>query len=380
MKLAPQKPTDPRDAVTPVRFAMTKLRHGAERHAAEMPDIFPTVLDDMTPVKARDEIVADFMEEFDDAPSVADTVPVEGSTPARDEIVQCLQNLLPVTPAPLIADVPVEKPHREMASAALSHLIAKINVSEPELVTQKKPWVEVDVPHGNDRKHMVEADALPDLVSLPIETVPAVSHSSDVTPAAPVDRPHVEVRIIKVETSFSPTAPTSLVAQFSKVMTDTLEAKPGVVLRAAVLDPRPDIIRSLELQLHPDDLGKIKVAMRLRGTELSLKIEVTSTHVEQLLLRDHAVLKEIMGHAGYDIADAAISVSVAVADVSPRSTPQASLSADSFAGQNGRAFTGTQEQGRNPFHSTRGFHGTQFDRDGEVQAQPDADRGAGIYL
>jgi Flagellar hook-length control protein FliK len=380
MKLTAQKPTIHTEALTPVTFAMTKLRHRPERHSAEVPDIFPTVLDDVVPVKARDEAVIDLGDAFDDAPPVADTVLVEEITPVQHEIVQCLQNLLPVIPAPLIADVPVEKPHMETASAALSHLIAKISVGEPEPVVEKKTSIKADVLRGNDKKQVVRVDTPPDVVSLPVESVPAISHSPDQTPTGPVDHPQVEVRIMKVETSFSPTAPTSLVTQFSKVMTDMLEAKPGAVVHVAALDPRPDIVRSLELQLHPDDLGKIKVAMRLRGTELSLKIEVTSHHVEQLLLRDHAMLKEIMGHAGYDIADAAISVSVTVADVGPRSMPQPNLSQDSFAGQNGRAFTGNQEQSRNPFHNTRGFHGTEFDRDGEIPSQPDADRGAGVYL
>ena len=123
----------------------------------------------------------------------------------------------------------------------------------------------------------------------------------------------VELRVIKVETSFSPSpaASTPFIAQVAKIIADGLDGpvpSPVALAGKPPADPRPDVVKSIQIQLHPDDLGKIKVAMHLRGDELRLQIEVTNKAVETLLLNDHQALKDLMGQAGYDIKDASISI------------------------------------------------------------------------
>ncbi|CAN0356717.1 unnamed protein product, partial [Phaeothamnion confervicola] len=134
-----------------------------------------------------------------------------------------------------------------------------------------------------------------------------------------------ELRVIKVETSFSPAASAPFVAQVAKIIADGLNGpvhSPVPAMGNPAPDPRPDVVKSLQIQLHPDDLGKIKVAMHLRGDELRLQIEVTNRAVETLLLNDHQALKDLMGQAGYDIKDASISIAVSTADPNP---PQRSV-------------------------------------------------------
>src|SRR6185436_10075136 len=109
--------------------------------------------------------------------------------------------------------------------------------------------------------------------------------------------------------------------------------------------------KSIQIQLHPDDLGKIKVAMHLRGDELRLQIEVTNKAVETLLLNDHQALKDLMGQAGYDIGDASISIAVSPAVLNPpqRNVAASNPSQESLVGQGGRQHPGTSEENQNPF-------------------------------
>jgi flagellar hook-length control protein FliK len=370
------------DTTKAVPVSLTKLRHGTERHAAREPDVFPAVLDELGAVKDTENRVAIAIttDDFETASTDGEVVADDNALPVQTDFKSYLQGLLPAIQPAAIADVGHEKPEPEGGSVALSQLIAKINAGETEQVKKEALSTKADALQGSDRRLMAQPMETPDDVSRPTISILAGFDTVDSHQPVHVDSPRADIHVIKVETSFPPTASMSLVTQFSEVMSDTLEAKPVVAVHAGVVDPRPDIVRSLELQLHPDDLGKIKVAMRLRGAELNLKIEVTSRKAEELLLRDHQALKEIMGQAGYDIADAAISVTVVDTAPAQRVVSQQTQSPELFAGQNGRAFTGSQEQSRNPFHNTRGYHGAKYEQDADAKAQPDPDRDTGVYL
>ena len=198
----------------------------------------------------------------------------------------------------------------------------------------------------------------------------------------------VEVRVIKVETSFPPTVSPAFIQQFSKAITDTLDGPvKGAALVAAtpVTDPRPDVVRSIQIQLHPEDLGKIKVAMRLRGEELRLQIEVTSKKVETLLQNDHQVLKDLLSQSGYDIKDASISITLTPADPLPpqRGTATNEPSAGSLVGQGSRQHPGTGEEPQNPFQKARGSHAfaAEFESDqGTRSPAAGPRRGSGVFV
>jgi hypothetical protein len=198
----------------------------------------------------------------------------------------------------------------------------------------------------------------------------------------------VELRVIKVEASFLPTASTQFVVQVAKVIADGLDGPvqaPVAVIGNPVANPRPDVVKSIQIQLHPDDLGKIKVAMQLRGDELKLQIEVTNKAVETLLLNDQQALKDLMGQAGYDIKDASISIAVSTADPSPpqRSAAASNPSQESFVGQGGRQHPGTNDENQNPFQKARGHHASASDFENGQEAKalaPGPRRGNGVFV
>jgi flagellar hook-length control protein FliK len=145
------------------------------------------------------------------------------------------------------------------------------------------------------------------------------------------------------------------------------------------------VVKSIQIQLHPDDLGKIKVAMHLRGDELRLQIEVTNKAVETLLLNDHQALKDLMGQAGYDIRDASISITVSPADPNPpqRSVAASDPSQGSLVGQGGRQHPGASEENQNPFQKARGHHvsASDFENGGEAKIQASGSRrGNGVFV
>jgi flagellar hook-length control protein FliK len=226
----------------------------------------------------------------------------------------------------------------------------------------------------SDKSSRTQPSGLPREVALPVlRDILQPQAPKEVSPAKAAE---ADLRVIKVETSFSPVASTPFVAQIAKIIVGDLEGpvhSPVAVIDRPLADPRPDVIKSIQIQLHPDDLGKIKVAMHLRGDELRLQIEVASTAVETLLLNDHQALKDLLGQAGYDINDASILIAVSTADPNPsqRSVAASNFSQESLVGQGGRQHPGAHEENQNPFQKARGHHvsASDFENGGEANVQ-----------
>jgi flagellar hook-length control protein FliK len=203
--------------------------------------------------------------------------------------------------------------------------------------------------------------------------------------AKPAD---VEVHVIKVETSFSPAISSGFVAQFAKAITESLDGptqNPIVIVENPVLDPRRDLVKSIQIQLHPDDLGTVKVAMHLRGDDLRLQIEVSSKKVEVLLLNDHQVLKDILGQAGYEITDASISITFNPSDLNPpqRSAAASDSQQGALAGQGYRQNPGASEENQSQFQKARGSHASAAEfENGQEAKLPAAGsrRGNGVFV
>jgi hypothetical protein len=198
----------------------------------------------------------------------------------------------------------------------------------------------------------------------------------------------VEIRVIKVETSFAPPTSPTITVQLSNIIVEKLQAPvdgPPVIASNPRQDPRPDVVRSIQIHLHPDDLGKIKVAMHLRGDELRLQIEVTTRKVEALLRSDHQALKDILGQAGYDIQDASISIALSSVDLPPlqRNYTANDPSQQPLVGHGGRQHSGAGEESQNQFQRARGHHApaSEFESDHEVKSSASASgRGRGVFV
>jgi flagellar hook-length control protein FliK len=351
-----------------------------------------------------------------------------------DHVAKCLQNLaavekiaepenasaekavMPITPDAaarylqnLIATPQTQEHSSELAApvekttTVLSTLIAKINAGTPALA--EKAEGEIPVPSKQDgpftavvqlRAKRDAGEPGLDSESNSVAPVPDVHAAVEVLSPGHEEGPHlephkVEVRVLKVETSFAPAASMSLVTQFSKAVVDGLQgagqSNPAIIGNV-VLDPRRDVVKSIQLRLHPEDLGEIKVAMHLRGDELRLKVEVSSPRVEAILLKDHQVLKDLIGKAGYDVSDSSIAITHGP---EPLAAPQRDIVAanpaqDPSVGQGFRQHPGAGEENRNLFQNMRGSHAVHPEFDGEENAKtrqvelPGRGRGGGIYL
>jgi hypothetical protein len=198
----------------------------------------------------------------------------------------------------------------------------------------------------------------------------------------------VEIRVIKVETSFAPPTSPTITVQLSNIIIEKLQTPvdgPPVIASNPRQDPRPDVVRNLQIQLHPDDLGKIKVAMHLRGDELRVQIEVTTRKVEALLRSDQQALKDILGQAGYDIKDASISIALSSADLPTlqRNYAANDPSHQSLVGHGGRQHSGAGEESQNQFQRARGPHASasEFESDQDLKSSASASgRGRGVFV
>lgn len=390
------------------------------RHHGKIPDMFPDVLADVAlskivaveaPVAVVIPVKSAIRDDEVDTDDRKDDLPAEEKTlqPAIPvDMKQYLQVIAAVAqkqssgnePAPLpaiaAAVLPAVVPRREIQGASTK----QIEDGGPENVS--KVVVDSDVPKflelkATDPRKPVDHNnkSSPILSKAPstVENLPEPQKIFQPQAAAEVSPPkaaEVDLRVIRVETSFSPSpaASTPFVVQVAKIIADGLDGpvqSPVAVTGKPAPDPRPDVVKSIQIQLHPDDLGKIKVAMHLRGDELRLQIEVTNKAVETLLLNDHQALKDLMGQAGYDIKDASISIAVSTADLNPpqRSVTASDPSQGSLVGQGGRQHPGASEENQNPFQKARGHYASasDFENGGEAKVQASGSRrGNGVFV
>lgn len=388
------------------------------RHQGKMPDMFPEVLADLAlsnnvavdaPIALVLPLKSTIRGDETDAGDRKEDLPAEEKVvqPAMPvDMKQYLQVIAAVAHKQTSGGEPVLSP--VLAAAALSIVVpnkeiqganskqTEDGVTELAVHDAAKPdaprFPELKILYpaksveSNDRSPRIQPSNLPRAEALPVfREIIKPQAPTEISPAKAAE---ADLRVIKIETSFSPSASTPFVAQVAKIIVDGLEGpfhSPVAVNGRPVADPRPDVVKSIQIQLHPDDLGKIKVAMHLRGDELRLQIEVASKAVETLLLNDHQTLKDLMGQAGYDIQDASISIAVSTADPNPsqRSLAASNFSQESMVGQGGRQHPGAHEDNQNPFQNERGHHvsASDFENGGEANVQaPGAHRVNGVFV
>ena len=399
--------------------AAHKTRAGNNgRHHVKMPEKFPDVLANVALSKNAGLEIASALvtrEKSVIRNDEADTVETKEDSPPEEKILQpaipvdmkqYLQVIAAVAQKQAGGGEPAPPP--VIAAAVLSAVVPR---RETQGVNTRQ--TEDDVPE-NAPKDVVDLDApeFPELKAT--DPRKPVDHNDKSSPIQSIGPPRVwdlpeskeifqsktpeevfqpkaadvELRVIKVETSFSPAASTPFVVQVAKIITNGLDGpihSPVAVIGNPVADPRPDVVKTIQIQLHPDDLGKIKVAMHLRGDELRLQIEVANKAVETLLLNDHQALKDLLGQAGYDIRDASISIAVSTSDLNPpqRSVAASNPSQESLVGQGGRQHPGTSEENQNPFQKARGHHASASDFENGQEAKvlaPGLRRGNGVFV
>ncbi len=113
-------------------------------------------------------------------------------------------------------------------------------------------------------------------------------------------------------------------------------------------------LKTIQIQLQPEQLGKLDVTMRLVDGQLAIHLVASKAETALRLKDDAEGLKTLLSKAGFTVDDAAISI--AVRDPATQRSPSASPSASAGTGSDGRTGEGSAENGR--------FEHRQSSRDG----------------
>ncbi|WP_310620257.1 flagellar hook-length control protein FliK [Flexibacterium corallicola] len=153
---------------------------------------------------------------------------------------------------------------------------------------------------------------------LATNTTASLDKASDpLMSSAPIsDGETVDVKVIKSESHLPPTLETrSPIRQISegilKTFTQGAEASRASNSNFALDNPAKSLetMKSLEIQLRPDNLGTVRVSMQLRGGELEITMMASSRETADLLQRDQNTLTKILREAGYRTETATVTVS-----------------------------------------------------------------------
>jgi Flagellar hook-length control protein FliK len=179
------------------------------------------------------------------------------------------------------------------------------------------------------------------------------------------------ITVTKVETSFSPAAQAPVAEQVFREVKQALPAQ-APAPRAIESVVQRDVVKVLQFSLQPESLGPIKIALRLRGEELELKVEVTTHEAQAVLQRDREVLTDLLADAGYVAKDQAIVITLAKADPSPSDQFMRHQAGDSQH----RSF---QREPRDERSSPRQFGNTERG-DAQTNADARASRANSVFL
>ena len=137
----------------------------------------------------------------------------------------------------------------------------------------------------------------------------------------------------------------SVLQQISSALSDSLDgqgsATPGNSNDAMAngglrLHKSGDVLRVLDIQLHPADLGKVRLSVRLNDNNIEVRIEATRAETAKMLESNQAELNKLLQKAGYHADKIAV---VAVDDKGPSQILPPS-SSDSLNQQNGQDRSG----------------------------------------
>lgn len=137
----------------------------------------------------------------------------------------------------------------------------------------------------------------------------------------------------------------------------------GKALPAVAAQPTP--VRTLTIQLHPEDLGTVEVEMRVNDGALSVKVRATQDDTARLLERDREALTDLLRAAGHDLDSLTIQAppretaqaGVDLQSASQRGQAQSSMQGDRQAGAEDRPSEGQPQPRRNPFQQGHENHG-----------------------
>nr|WP_319483286.1 flagellar hook-length control protein FliK [uncultured Cohaesibacter sp.] len=137
-----------------------------------------------------------------------------------------------------------------------------------------------------------------------------------------------------------------------------------------------DLLRVLDIQLHPADLGKVRLSVRLNDNNVEVRIEASKAETAKMLQSNQGELNRLLQRAGYQ-ADHISVVAVDDRGSSQILPPSTSDSLGQQAGQDKSAFSGFNNgsgagNGADQ-RSAAGGDGTSFHLDGMDETSDGAD-------
>lgn len=148
------------------------------------------------------------------------------------------------------------------------------------------------------------------------------------------------VKVLRQETHFAPTLRLSPVQQIGDGIVAALKELPGNPSRGlspfSVKSEGP-VLKTLEIQLQPIELGVVKVSLKMVGDQVEVTLKASNPQTVELLRQDRHLLDQMLRATGHK-ADAII---VQAADDRPASQIQAaSTSQNNASGQSNDSFGG----------------------------------------
>ncbi|WP_417669111.1 flagellar hook-length control protein FliK [Roseibium sp.] len=199
------------------------------------------------------------------------------------------------------------------------------------------------------------------------------------------------VKILRQETHFAPTMRLSPVQQIGErlILSLSEQADPGPRgLGAAPVKTEGPVLKTLEIQLTPIELGSVKVSLRLIGENVEVIVKASNPQTAELLKQDRQLLDQMLRSTGYK--PDAITIQSA-ADDRPVSTPsagqQTAQDQGAASGQGGAGFGGTAQQDGRGGGRSHGFNGdtSELYQDTNTWTENDAETNSGrndggVYL
>ncbi|MBD8877024.1 flagellar hook-length control protein FliK [Roseibium polysiphoniae] len=204
--------------------------------------------------------------------------------------------------------------------------------------------------------------------------------------------PAGSVKILRQETHFAPTQRLSPIQQIGERLIFSLgEAAEagGIGTRAAAVKTEGPVLKTLDIQLTPIELGTVKVSLRLVGESVEVTVKTSNPQTAELLKQDRQMLDQMLRATGYK--PDAITIQAAADDrpiTSSQPGQQTGGSTQGEASSGGQAFDGAS--GRESEHGQRSSGSSSGDGEavpmdansGGVRDEDDASdrRNGDIYL
>ncbi|WP_068417983.1 flagellar hook-length control protein FliK [Labrenzia sp. OB1] len=142
------------------------------------------------------------------------------------------------------------------------------------------------------------------------------------------------VKILRQETHFAPNMRLSPVQQVGNQIVSAMKDLPsGPGAQQAGLSARAEgpVLKTLDIQLTPHELGSVKVSLRMVGDSVEVTMVASKAQTAELLKQDRQLLDQMLRVTGVK-ADA---ITVQAADDRPAMHTGASANSQSATGQNG---------------------------------------------